>query len=924
MDELGDGVAIIGVAGRFPKARNVLEFWANLKAGREAISFFEPDELELKPDSSQQPEDARFIAAKGVLEDVDLFDAKFWGYTPREAELMDPQQRFFLECAWEAMEDAGYDTARYPGAVGVYAGCYIDTYLLANLCRNRDFLDNLVASIQVGSLQTELGNDKDYIATRVAYKLDLRGPALNVQSACSTSLVAITLAYQSLMSFQCDMALAGGATITLPQKKGYFYTEGGMLSKDGHCRTFDAEAAGTVFSNACGAIALKRLADAVADGDHIYAVLKGAALNNDGAKKLSYTAPSVQGQAEVIAMAQAIAGVDARTIGYVEAHGTATPLGDPIEVAGLTQAFRETTQDNAFCALGSVKSNLGHLDAASGVTGVIKTAMMLHDKMLVPSLNYSAPNPNIDFGNTPFFVNRELREWPERDWPRRAGVSSFGVGGTNAHVVLEEPPAEEALPAGTRPQVLPISARSKEALEAYAAKLASYLAESPARLEDVAYTLQLGRRQFDHRAVVVASPASAAEKLATFKLRAETYHHAVNDDQRVVFMFPGQGAQYPGMVRDLYREFPAFRDEIDRCAAVLSERVGIDLIDRLLNDDDVETVRQTTFAQPAIFAIEYALARLWQSFGVEPTALIGHSVGEYAAACLSGVLSLEDALWIVAKRGEYMQALPPGSMLSIRAPLEDVEPYLGGAIDLAAHNAPQLCVVSGPAEDIAELERTLTAKEIPCSALHTSHAFHSRMMDEALPATLEVIETVRLDAPRIPIMSTVEPGWLTEAQARSPEYWGRNLRNTVRFAEGVTALLDEGYRIFVEAGPGKTLSTLAQQCGRGRDALRAFSSLPHATSQETDSEALLNAFGQLWASGVEVDWERLHSHERRRVSLPTYPFQRRRYWIEPTSAPVAKTAAQQADAPAGEGVEEMQAIIARQIAVMARQIELLK
>lgn len=923
-DEM-ENVAIIGMAGRFPMAGNVDQFWENIRAGRECISFFDEQQLQIHPDQELIKAGARFVAAKGVLDNIEDFDAKFWGYTPKEAELIDPQQRIFLECAWEALENAGYDAQRYPGAIGVYGGCYIDTYLWWNLASDPNFVARLVESIQVGSLQTELGNDKDYIATRASFKMDLRGPAINVQSACSTSLVAISLAYQSLTSYQCDMALAGGVTLTLPQEKGYFYTEGGMLSRDGHCRTFDKAATGTVFSNAGAVILLKRESDAIADGDNIIAVIKGAALNNDGGKKLSYTAPSVDGQAEVIATAQALGGVDARTIGYVEAHGTATPLGDPIEVAGLTSAFRQSTSDNNYCALGSVKSNLGHLDVASGVTGVIKCALMLKDKVLAPSINFEQPNPEIDFENTPFYVNTELKPWPEQSWPRRAGISSFGVGGTNAHVVLEEAPAMSGRKTAAGPFVFPLSARSPAALANCAGNLAAHLREAETDLGDVAFTLQEGRRQFEHRAIVVAADReSLLGKLAEFKARGADYNKMSDSDPRLVFMFPGQGAQYPGMARDMYESNRVFRKHFDECAELLGKRTGIDLHDAVYKNDDPEVLKQTSLAQPAIFAIEYAMAMVWMDLGIEPAALVGHSVGEYCAGCISGVMSLDDALYIVAKRGALMQDADPGAMLSVRAPLETVRQHLPENIDLAAHNSPELCVVSGPDENIQAFAQKLEKLDIPCSRLHTSHAFHSSMMDAAVAPTEDILRETRLSPPKLPIMSTVDGGWLTDESAVAPAYWGRNLRDTVLFAEAVANLLDDGYRLFLEVGPGQTLSTLAKQCAAGIEDAQSVSSLPHVESDETDSLAVLSAFGRLWLNGKHVDWGTTRSFSGRRVPLPTYPFERKRFWVEPgqhgeIQQPVARTTN-----GTGKAVNPAHQMIQSQVAIMAKQLQLLK
>ncbi|MEM9693596.1 MAG: type I polyketide synthase, partial [Myxococcota bacterium] len=754
-DEEVGRVAIVGMAGRFPGADDVDEFWRNLEQGVESISFFGPEELDIVPDASSPDATPTFVAAKGIVEGVDRFDARFFGYLPTEAAVMDPQHRVFLENCWEALEHAGYDPARYEGSVGVYAGCYIDTYLLSNLCTDPVFLRRLIESIQVGTLQTELGNDKDYLATRVAYKLGLRGPALTLQTACSTSLVAIAQAYLSLMTYGCDMALAGGVTLTFPLRRGYFYKEGGMLSRDGHCRAFDAQAAGTVFSNASAVVLLKRLEEAMADGDTIYAVIAGAAINNDGGEKLSYTAPSVEGQAEAIALAHGMADIDPRTVSYIECHGTATPLGDPIEIEGLTAAFRRRTEDRGFCAIGSVKTNLGHLDVASGVTGVIKTALALHHEVLPASLHYERANPKIDFESTPFFVNAERRPWPrgEQHWPRRAGVSSFGVGGTNAHVVLEEAPKARVDVAAAKPiRLLPLSARTETALAAQCKRLADRLEREPhVDLDDVAHTLQVGRQRFaERRVVVAATPAQAVARLRA--TRVGDAGQATETDPPVVFMFPGQGSQFPNMSRDVYENEPVLRETIDVCAAQLKAHFGFDLLEVMFlaagapadaTARAAARLKDTTFAQPAIFAVEVALARLWQSWGVKPSVLVGHSVGEFAAATVAGVMPLEVALDIVAARGQLMSEQPRGSMLAIRRRADEVQGLLTEPVQIAAVNSPRLTVVSGPSPAVEALAARLAAREIPASPLHTSHAFHSSMMDPAVAPTVARVAASR-------------------------------------------------------------------------------------------------------------------------------------------------------------------------------------
>jgi acyl transferase domain-containing protein len=946
IDQTQDAVAIIGMAGRFPGAPDVATFWENLKAGRESITFFEDHELEAPPPVGERAEGARFIRARGMLDGIDQFDPKFWGYTPKEAALIDPQQRFFLECAADALDDGGVDPDRSPYSIGVYAGCYMPSYLLSTVLAQPDALGEFVSAIQVGSLQTELGNDKDYIATRAAYKLNLKGPAINVQTACSTSLVAIAMAWQSIMTYQCDLALAGGVTITVPQKRGYYYTEGGMLSADGHCRTFDAKAAGTIFSNACAVVLLKRLSAAIADGDLIHAVIRGAALNNDGANKLSFTAPSVQGQAQVIAMAQALAGVDARTIGYIEAHGTATPLGDPIEVAGLTEAFRQTTADRQFCALGSLKANIGHLDCASGAVGVIKTALMLRDGLLVPSINYSAPNPNIDFAATPFYVNSALKAWPEADWPRRAGVSSFGVGGTNAHVVMEAPP-ETNRPVATSHamQVFPVSAKSKDALATSVQALATHLRSESGKaavqtdgIAAVANTLQQGRRVWSHRAAFAAADLDGLLKgLDAFKVRRPDWVNTVLEDPPLVFMFPGQGAQYPQMANQLYESLPVFREAFDDCALRLKSRTGIDLIEAVFVNTDPDVLKRTEFAQPAIFTVEYAAAKQWLALGIKPSALIGHSVGEYCAAVVAGVMSLDDALWLVARRGAHMQQMQPGNMVSVRASLEVVQPWINGEVCLAAENAPELQVLAGPAAAMEQVLAELAAKEIPCSKLHTSHAFHSAMMEGAVAPVLEDFSGVHLSAPSIPVYSTVTGALLTAAEATDRRYWARNLRDTVRFAPAVKRVLQDGYQVLIEVGPGRTLATLAAQCTDDK-AVHTLSSLSPAVSDSGDLLSFHRAAGLLWQIGVAIDWTRFGSAGAGKTRLPGYPYERRRCWLERETATknndTVTKASDQTGAAAGSSallaqaarpqLAVMESLIRQQLAVVAQQLELMR
>ncbi len=922
-DEAFEPVAIVGMAGRWPGAGSPEQLWANVKEGLESISRFSLDELDVSPANQRQDETDTFVMAKGIIDGFDLFDPGFFGYLPKEAMMMDPQQRLFLMHAWEALEHAGCDPTRYTGSIGVYGGCYFDTYILSNLCTDPAFLQKLVASIQVGSLQTEIGNDKDYLTTRVSFKLGLRGPSVNIQTACSTSLVALCHAWTGLVTHQCDMALAGGTTLTLPLKKGYYHKEGGMTSRDGHCRAFDAGASGTVFSNGSAIVVLKRLEDAQADGNTIYAVIRGAATNNDGNDKLSYTAPSVQGQSEVIAMAHDVAGIDARSVGYVEAHGTGTPLGDPIEVRALTRAFQRHTEDVGYCALGSLKTNIGHLDVASGVSGVIKTAMSLYDKVLPPTVHFREPNPELEIEKTPFYVSAELQPWPDGESPRRAGVSSFGVGGTNAHVVLEEPPPQtppEAPPRAHR--LFLLSAKTETAFAAQGPRLADHLAAHPeCDLDDIAYTLQVGRAELSQRRIVVADGREAAiELLASEKVNPFDRSDARPSAPEVTFMFPGQGAQFPRMGHEVYQTEARYRDAFDQCCEILTPLLKRDLRELLFEEEDeaavAETLKETMITQPAIFAVEYALAQLWLGWGVKPTALVGHSMGEFAAATVAGVFALEDALHIVTLRGKLMQERPKGSMLSVRLPVDEVEAMLTPELAMATINAPSLCVVSGPDEAVDALATSLAEKDAPHSRLHTSHAFHSAMMDEAVAPTVAALEEIELSAPTIPILSTVTGEWLTDEEATSAAYWGRNLRQTVRFADAMAALGENEQRIFLEVGPGQTLATLAKRC-LGKDTQRrALPSLSHP-QKPADMETLVSTAGRLWLAGITLDWEAFNPG-RRRVPLPPYPFDLERYWVEPTSFSPSASSNQGGLDP------ETEILVQRQLDIIAQQLNLLR
>jgi acyl transferase domain-containing protein/acyl carrier protein len=886
-------IAIIGMAGRFPGANDVETFWRNLRNGVEAITLFTDEELLARGISAKEMNNPLYVKASAQLDGVDLFDASFFGYTPREAAETDPQHRLFLETAWQALEDAGYDPSIYPDPIGVYAGCGVNTYLLFNLLPSGHFSDMRDISSLQGLMN---GNNKDSMTTAVSYKLNLRGPGITVQTACSTSLAAVHVACRGLLNHEADMAIAGGVWVNLLHENGYHYQAGAILSPDGHCRAFDAQAGGTVIGSGVGIVVLKRLDDALADGDTIHAVVKGSAMNNDGSAKVGYTAPSVEGQAEVILAAQAIAGVSADTISYVEAHGTGTTMGDPIEIAALTQAFRESTERRGFCGIGSVKTNVGHLDAAAGVAGLIKTVLALEHQELPPSLNFERPNPQIDFSTSPFYVNAAGKSWPNGSAPRRAGVSSFGIGGTNVHVVLEEaPPAKPSGPSRNW-QILALSARSGNALEAMATRLRGQLKMHPeVPLPDVAYTLQIGRKCFSQRAIALCRDNEDAINLLEGR-DAERFltRQVMFENPPVAFLFPGQGAQHVDMARDLYENEPVFRQEFDRCLDLLKPHLDFDLL-ALLYPGAGETDRaasatqlaQTEVTQPALFVIEYALARLWMSWGILPEAMIGHSIGEYVAACLADVFSLEDALHLVSMRGRLLQKTEGGAMLAVVLPETEVVPYLDANCDLAAVNGPELCVLSGPTAAIDTVESSLANKDIVSRRLHVSHAFHSPMVEPIVPCFVDMVGKIRLRQPKIPFLSNLSGDWITSQEATDPNYWGRHLRGTVRFGDGLHELLDNPARILLEVGPGETLATLAKRHPAVRPEQVILSSLPHpgkAHLPESGQKHLYLTLGRLWLSGLSVDWKGFYAGEsRHRVPLPTYPFERQSYWVKPGS-----------------------------------------
>ncbi|MEP7311422.1 MAG: SDR family NAD(P)-dependent oxidoreductase [Pseudomonadota bacterium] len=890
-------IAIVGMAGRFPGAGNLEQFWRNIREGVEQLDSYTDEQLQAAGVPVAMSADPRYVRKGTSLEGADEFDAGFFGYSPREAQIIDPQQRIFLECAWEALENAGYGTVPAECQVGVYGGASINTYLYAHLLRDPE----LIAA--VGGYQLMLGNDKDFLCTRVSYKLDLHGPSMTIQTACSTSLVAVQVACRALQRGECTLALAGGVSVGFPQAAGYLYEEGMIFSPDGHCRPFDSHAGGTRASAGAGVVVLKRLADALSDGDTIHAVIRGAAINNDGANKAGFTAPSVDGQVEVIATAQALAGVDPRSITYIEAHGTGTHLGDPIEVAALTQVFRATTSDVGFCSLGSLKANLGHLDAAAGVAGLIKTVLALRNRELPPLVNFASPNPQLQLETSPFVASASASAWTA-DGPRRAGVSSFGIGGTNAHVVLEEAPAVERPAPGRKVHLLVLSAKSETALDAASRNLASHLLAHPGQsLADIEWTLQVGRKEFAHRRAVVAGNAGIAAAALNEPRRAPVLSARHEGGvPPVVFLFSGQGSQHPGMAASLYNNVPVFREAIQRCSLILGPHLGFDMGVALFGGAGsapmtAERLNETRIAQPALFVIEYALATLWMSWGVEPHAMIGHSVGEYVAAHLAGVFTLDDALHVIAARGRLMQALPSGSMVAVHLGPDELAPQLGPDLEIAAVNAAELCTVAGPTPAIVAMEERLGAAGVETRRLQTSHAFHSAMMEPVIAPFLELLCRISLKPPQRPYISNLTGRWISASEATSPTYYAEHLRRTVRFEAGVKLLAANAAAIFLEVGPGNALQSLARSVLGPRSGHRVIASLPHARENREAIDAVLEATAKLWLTGARIQWRDLHAGaQSRRVPLPTYPFERQRF-ATVNRAPAPASASAQENGP---------------------------
>jgi len=883
-----DGIAIIGISARFPKADNVNQFWDNLVKGIDCVEEFSVDSLKAAGISDTVLNDSKFVPRGGRIRDAEMFDASFFGYSPREASLMDPQHRIFLECGWVAIEDSGYDVSRLDCSVGVFASCGMNHYLIHNILANPSIAANS------NEIQLILGNDKDFLTTRLSYKLNLRGPSYDIQTACSSSLVAVHVACQNLLTYQCDMALAGGVFLQIPWWNGYLLTDGDIRSPDGICRPFDKDANGTVFGEGAGVVVLKRLQEAIKDRDHIYAIIRGSAVNNDGAIKTGFTAPSVEGQSEVIVQALQSAGINASDISYIETHGTGTQIGDPIEIASLTRAFKYFTNKTNFCALGAVKASIGHLDAAAGIAGLIKTALALYHRQIPPTINFKVPNPLLKLQETPFFINDKLTNWEvSQSGKRYAGVNSLGVGGTNVHIVLEQPPQYESELSDRTIHFLPFSAKSSVSLKAASENLLSFLnSDKDISLADTAMTLQQGRQHFPYRSFFISD--SCDNKHSFFKNESEVVElKKTPEPQKIVFMFSGQGSQYFKMGADLYSMERSFREAFEQCSEIAGKHIHINLCDLLYNlAEDPDCLNQTGLTQPLLFSFGYALVKLWESYGVTPKAMIGHSIGEYLAACVAGVFSLEEAIYVVCERGRIMQQQPSGGMLSVNLSPAELSSFLDSNIEISVINAPSICVVSGTHEHLEKLSNKFSIHNIQYRRVNTSHAFHSYLMQGAVNSLNLLINKITISKPLLPFISNVSGTYFNDSDCSDKTYWGRHLRATVRFHDGISRLLDDGYRIFLEVGPGNTLVSFVFSSFASWKAIHpdqnenilAIGTVRHYNQHQNDTVYFLNSLGRLWQHGIDIDFSSFYRGEsRHRVSLPCYPFERKKCWINQVS-----------------------------------------
>lgn len=882
-----DAIAIVGMAARLPGARNPDEYWQMLKAGRLGTRWLTDDELLAEGVSPEELRDPNYVRAANILSDMEMFDAGFFGFSPREADILDPQHRHFLELCWEVLEDAGHMPENFDGAIGVYAGSGMQAYMPYNLLTNPELVKNVGLF-----LLRHTGNDKDFLTTRASYLLDLQGPSINIQTACSTSLVAIHEACQSLLSGECDMALAGGVTIELPHRRGYHYAEGEILSPDGLCRAFDDAGTGTIFGSGGGLVALRRLEDALADGDNVRAIIASSAINNDGSQKAGYLAPSVDGQAGAVAEALAVGGISPETVSYIEAHGTGTAVGDPIELTALREAYGANLPSES-CGIGSVKTNIGHLDTAAGVASLIKVVLSLENEALPPTLNFEQPNSRFDFSESPFYVQDTLQAWPRASAPRRAGVNSLGVGGTNAHAILEEAPKQTQKPSSERIQIFPFSARTEKSADALLNKWSLWLSNENKGViaDDAAFTLQTGRRQFDHRRAAIATDLSGLKDVLRDRNASKRFAKgkAISDTPGVVFMFPGGGAQFPGVGRELYETLPVFRSAIDDCIASLPEEAPADLKEAMFaKQSDLERfgpiLARPTYALPTLFALEYAYARLWMSWGIKPTAMIGHSAGEYVAACIAGALTLKDALAIIFVRAQLFEVVPEGRMVSIGLPEREVRDLIGESLDIAAVNGESACVVSGSEAAVEELAHKLSERDIPLNKLRINVAAHSRMLDSQLEGFRRKLESIRFSDLSVPCISNLNGDWASGDDMTTVDYWVRHLRNTVRYGDGISKVLEKPNQILLEVGPGQSLGALAQLAQSDHEPISVLSSTRAPNEVDSDLAYAMTTAASLWCCGADIDWAVLREErDHKKVALPTYAFEKEYHWIEPGS-----------------------------------------
>jgi phthiocerol/phenolphthiocerol synthesis type-I polyketide synthase E len=880
-----NAIAVVGMAGRFPGANSVSAFWDNLRRGEESIVTLSEEQLRATGVGEKALASPSYVRRAPMLAGIDEFDAEFFGLTPQAARTMDPQHRLFLQSAWHALEDAGCDPAQFDGSIGVYGASGTSVYMLHNLLSHHDPNVIIAQGPTFDLLNMSLLNDKDYLATRASHLFNLRGPSVTVQTACSSSLVAVHLACQSLLSGECDMVLAGGVSIRMPHNVGYWHEPGSMVSAAGHCRPFDVRSDGTVFGSGVAVVVLKPLQTAVADGDRIHAVIRGSAINNDGSMKMTYVAPSAAAQAEVIAEAHAVSGVDSSSIGYVETHGTGTPLGDAIEIEGLRKGFGVSDSIRPGpCILGAVKSNIGHLEEAAGVTGLVKAILCLKNRAIPATLHFTGPNPELHLDRGPFVVQSDYGPW-EWDGVLRAGVSSFGVGGTNAHVVVEEAPAVPVCDSPPGTQVLRLSARTTEALNDFRSALASELSRPDVvEMSDVAFTLAGRRTETIRMAAVVHDQQDAAAVLRASEhdnvFVGESVENSESDSDRVVFLFPGQGAQHAGMARGLYETEPVFAQHFDQCAAGFRRELNVELHAEVF-DGAGSDLERTDRAQTALFAVEYALAKLIGSYGVRPAAVAGHSIGEYVAAALAGVFDLPTAIKAVSMRARLMHAAAPGVMVAVALSRDAIVEHLSPGVDVAAVNDPGSCVVAGSEENITVFQDRMAKQGVLARRVRTSHAFHSSAMDPVVPQFADFLSHLELQKPHVPLLSNVTGTWMADEEATDPAMWARQIRATVRFADELDVILSDPRRVLVEVGPGGNLIGSAIRHPRFGDH-RAVRLMRHQIQNRSDRDTFLFALGQLWSAGIDVDWTPLSAgYEPTRVSLPGYPFARQKHWVEP-------------------------------------------